>query len=175
MRCDLSRDDMQRGIGETVFQAITFGVSVSISGGESRNSVFNGRYLELVTAFPLASIKSERHLAHAQKAIDGLLAKDRLNAGEETYLDALSDLVASYEDDRAGLGCRHAAAPARRQRSQPGRIEPPGGNCKIERVGDSRRQEIVQSADDPQAGGLLSRRRERAGSEPVEGRAVRRF
>jgi HTH-type transcriptional regulator / antitoxin HigA len=63
-------------------------------------------YLELVTAFPLASIKSERHLAHAQKAIDRLLARGRLNAGEEMYLDALSDLVASYEDEH------HAIAPA---------------------------------------------------------------
>jgi HTH-type transcriptional regulator / antitoxin HigA len=63
-------------------------------------------YLELVTTFPLASIKSERHLAHAQKVIDRLLARGRLNAGEETYLEALSDLVASYEDEH------HAIAPA---------------------------------------------------------------
>jgi HTH-type transcriptional regulator/antitoxin HigA len=63
-------------------------------------------YLELVTVFPLASIKSERHLAHAQQVIDRLLVKGRLNAGEETYLDALSDLVASYEDEH------HAIAPA---------------------------------------------------------------
>ena len=59
-----------------------------------------------MTDFPLASIKSEGHLAQAQRVIDRLLAKGRFNAGEATYLDALSDLVASYEDER------HAIAPA---------------------------------------------------------------
>ena len=54
-------------------------------------------YLELVLAFPLASIKSEEHLAEAQEVMDRLLAKGR-DAGEEMYLDALSDLVAAYED-----------------------------------------------------------------------------
>jgi len=69
--------------------------------GKSRDS-----YLELVLAFPLASIKSEKHLAVAQEVMDRLLAKGKLDRGEETYLDALSDLVASYEDEH------HAIAPA---------------------------------------------------------------
>ncbi len=69
--------------------------------GKSRDS-----YLELVLAFPLASIKSEDHLDEAQVVMDRLLAKDRLDHGEETYLDALSDLVGAYEDDR------HAVEPA---------------------------------------------------------------
>jgi len=56
-------------------------------------------YLELVMAFPLASVRSEDHLEDAQKVIDQLLAKGKLNDGEEMYLDALSDLVASYEDE----------------------------------------------------------------------------
>jgi HTH-type transcriptional regulator / antitoxin HigA len=55
-------------------------------------------YLELVTAFPLASIKSDAHLGAAQKVLDQLLACGKLDDGEETYLDALSDLVAAYED-----------------------------------------------------------------------------
>ena len=55
-------------------------------------------YLELVMAFPLASIKSDRHLARAQKVMDRLLAKGKLDRGEETYLEALSDLVATFED-----------------------------------------------------------------------------
>src|SRR5262245_16652054 len=63
-------------------------------------------YLELVQEFPLASIKSERHLKEAQEVIDSLLAKGKLDEGEETYLDALSDLVAAYEDDH------HAIEPA---------------------------------------------------------------
>ena len=62
-------------------------------------------YMELVLAFPLASIKTEDHLAAAQEVMDRLLARS-LDAGEELYLDALSDLVASYEDEH------HAIEPA---------------------------------------------------------------
>src|SRR6266436_2344740 len=69
--------------------------------GKSRDS-----YLELVLAFPLASIKSEDHLDEAQKVMDRLLAKGELDDGEEIYLDALSDLVAAYEDEH------HAIEPA---------------------------------------------------------------
>src|SRR5262245_16593148 len=63
-------------------------------------------YLELVQAFPLASIKSDEHLDEAQQVMDRLLAKGELDEGEETYLDALSDLVATYEDEH------HAIKPA---------------------------------------------------------------
>lgn len=63
-------------------------------------------YLELVQAFPLASIKSDEHLAAAQAVMDRLLADGKLDDGEEMYLDALSDLVAAYEDEH------HAIAPA---------------------------------------------------------------
>ena len=55
-------------------------------------------YLKLVLAFPLASIKSKAHLDEAQKVMDRLLAKGRHDEGEQIYLDALSDLVAAYED-----------------------------------------------------------------------------
>lgn len=61
--------------------------------GKSRDS-----YLELILAFPLASIRSEEHLDQAQKIMDKLLAKGALDDGEETYLDALADLVGVYED-----------------------------------------------------------------------------
>ena len=63
-------------------------------------------YLELVQAFPLASIKSDEHLTEAQKVMDRLLAKGTLDDGETMYLDALSDLVAAYED------AHHAIEPA---------------------------------------------------------------
>lgn len=49
-------------------------------------------------AFPLTSIVSKSHLAKAQKVIDQLLALPHLDDGAEAYLDALSDLVAVYED-----------------------------------------------------------------------------
>jgi HTH-type transcriptional regulator/antitoxin HigA len=63
-------------------------------------------YLALVRAFPLASIKSDEHLKEAQIVMDRVLAKGGLDEGETTYLDALSDLVATYEDDH------HAIEPA---------------------------------------------------------------
>lgn len=63
-------------------------------------------YLDLVMAFPLSSIRSDAHLAAAQKVMDRLLAKPDLDDGEETYLDALSDLVGVYEDEH------HAIEPA---------------------------------------------------------------
>jgi HTH-type transcriptional regulator/antitoxin HigA len=69
--------------------------------GKSRDS-----YLELVLDFPLASIKSDSHLAQAQSVMDRLLARGKLDEGAETYLDALSDLVGAYEDEH------HAIAPA---------------------------------------------------------------
>jgi HTH-type transcriptional regulator/antitoxin HigA len=56
-------------------------------------------YLKLVGVFPLASIRCDDHLKAAQTVMDGLLAKGELDHGEETYLDALSDLVATYEDN----------------------------------------------------------------------------
>jgi HTH-type transcriptional regulator/antitoxin HigA len=60
-------------------------------------------YLELVMAFPLFSIKSDEHLQEAQKVMDRLLAKGDLDDGEEMYLDALSDLVAAYEDEHYAI------------------------------------------------------------------------
>ena len=45
--------------------------------GKARDS-----YLELVLAFPLASIKSDEHLEEAWEAMDRLLAKGRLGHGE---------------------------------------------------------------------------------------------
>lgn len=56
-------------------------------------------YVDLIEKFPLVSIRSERQLHAAQKVMDSLLAKGELLEGEEMYLDALSDLVAAYEDN----------------------------------------------------------------------------
>ena len=69
--------------------------------GKGRDS-----YLGLVLAFPLSSIRSKEHFEEAQKVMDRLLARGKLDDGEETYLDALSDLVAVYEDEH------HAIEPA---------------------------------------------------------------
>lgn len=63
-------------------------------------------YLNLIAESPLASIKSEKQLNAAQAMMDRLLRLESLDAGEELYLDALSDLVAAYED------AYHPIAPA---------------------------------------------------------------
>ena len=55
-------------------------------------------YLSLVMECPLISIRSENQFAAAQAMIDRLLTQGKLDDGEEMYLDALSDLVAAYED-----------------------------------------------------------------------------
>lgn len=60
-------------------------------------------YLELVMAFPLASIKSDEQLQEAHRVMDQLLARGGLDDGEEMYLDALSDLVAAYEDEHYAI------------------------------------------------------------------------
>jgi HTH-type transcriptional regulator / antitoxin HigA len=55
-------------------------------------------YLAQVQAFPLTSIKDEKHLQKAQEVLDAILAKPRLSKGELEYVDALSDLVLMYEN-----------------------------------------------------------------------------
>ena len=69
--------------------------------GQSMNKL--STYLRLVAEFPLVSIRSESQLRAAQRVIDRLLAKGKFDAGEEMYLDALSDLVATYEDAHYAL------------------------------------------------------------------------
>jgi HTH-type transcriptional regulator/antitoxin HigA len=54
-------------------------------------------------AFPLASIRSEQHLRPAQEVLDRLVARAKRDVGEEMYLDALSDLVAAYEDEHYSM------------------------------------------------------------------------
>jgi HTH-type transcriptional regulator/antitoxin HigA len=60
-------------------------------------------YLRLVKAFALASIRSDEQLQEAQRVMDQLLARGELNGGEEMYLEALSDLVAAYEDEHYAI------------------------------------------------------------------------
>lgn len=60
-------------------------------------------YLELVKSFPLTSIRNQQDLKAAQEVMDRLLARGKLSSGEALYLDALSDLVAAYEDEHYRL------------------------------------------------------------------------
>jgi HTH-type transcriptional regulator/antitoxin HigA len=54
-------------------------------------------YFTLVRQFPLTHIRDDDHLDAAQTMIDQLL-KEELDEGAEAYLDALTDLVETYED-----------------------------------------------------------------------------
>ena len=56
------------------------------------------QYLALVRAFPLASIHNDAHLEEAMAVIDHLLDIAERSTAEEEYLQALTDLVAVYED-----------------------------------------------------------------------------
>jgi HTH-type transcriptional regulator/antitoxin HigA len=69
----------------------------------SLKGVGRDSYMELVLAFPLASIKSDEQLQEAHRVMDQLLARGELDDGEEMYLDALSDLVATYEDEHYAI------------------------------------------------------------------------
>lgn len=59
-------------------------------------------YFALVAKFPLTHIRDERQLVAAQEMIDRLL-ESRLDKGEQEYLDALTDLVETYEDEHEAI------------------------------------------------------------------------
>jgi len=61
------------------------------------NKTKRADYLELILEFPLRPIRSDADLDRAVKMIDSLVDKDKLSAGEQDYLDVLSDLVEKYE------------------------------------------------------------------------------
>ncbi len=54
-------------------------------------------YFALVQQFPLTHIRNHTHLKAAQQMIDRLL-EEKLDKGGREYLDALTDLVETYED-----------------------------------------------------------------------------
>jgi HTH-type transcriptional regulator/antitoxin HigA len=55
-----------------------------------------GTYFDLVKRFPLTHIRDDSHLEEATGVIDRLLRED-LDEGGQEYLDALTDLVETYE------------------------------------------------------------------------------
>ena len=55
-------------------------------------------YRKLVFQFALRPIQSDADLDRAIAVVDSLLDRDDLDAGEQDYLDVLSDLVERYED-----------------------------------------------------------------------------
>src|SRR5438105_12768774 len=63
-------------------------------------------YLTLVRAFPLAHIRDDAHLDAAVAVIDRLLDKEERSPAEEMYLDALTDLVETYEEAHVPIPAR---------------------------------------------------------------------
>ena len=55
-------------------------------------------YCHLVKEFPLTRIVDAGHLSEASAMIDRLLGRD-LDDGKQAYLDALTGLIESYEDE----------------------------------------------------------------------------
>ena len=56
-------------------------------------------YLDLIHQFPLAPIKSNKELKDAQRIINALLSKGKLDGGEEDYLDVYYAAVAAIPDE----------------------------------------------------------------------------
>ena len=63
-------------------------------------------YLALVRAFPLAHIRDDAHLDAAVAVIDRLLDKGDRSPAEEMYLDALTDLVETFEEAHVRIPAR---------------------------------------------------------------------
>jgi HTH-type transcriptional regulator/antitoxin HigA len=59
-------------------------------------------YFRMVEQLPLTHIADEGQAADAQEMIDQLLQRD-LDPGEQAYLDALTDLVETYEDEHVPI------------------------------------------------------------------------
>ena len=54
-------------------------------------------YFELVKQFPLTHLRDDEQLQEAQEMLDRLL-QEELDEGSQEYLDALTDLVETYEE-----------------------------------------------------------------------------
>jgi HTH-type transcriptional regulator/antitoxin HigA len=60
-------------------------------------------YLELVQAFPLKHLRSDRELSKAIKMINSLIIRPKLERGEQEYLDVLTDIVEKYESENCPM------------------------------------------------------------------------
>ncbi len=65
---------------------------------KKRHTAMPDSYFALVKKFPLTHIRDRRHLSQAVEVVDELLQR-KLDRGSQEYLDALSDLMASFEEE----------------------------------------------------------------------------
>lgn len=69
---------------------------------KNHRSVMPDSYFKLIKRFPLTHIRNRKHLGQALELVDELL-QQHLDHGAQEYFDALSDLVASFEDEHAPI------------------------------------------------------------------------
>ena len=69
---------------------------------ETTGRPINDTYFDLVREFPLIHIKNGKHLKKAQRMIDQLL-QQKLDNGARDYLDVVTDLVETYEDQHVPI------------------------------------------------------------------------
>lgn len=67
-------------------------------GVKTATRILPDTYFQLVRQFPLTHIHDDDHLKEAQEILDRLL-QEELDEGAQEYLDVLTDLVESYEDE----------------------------------------------------------------------------
>jgi HTH-type transcriptional regulator/antitoxin HigA len=65
---------------------------------KKRHTAMPDSYFALVKKFPLTHIRDRRHLSQAVEVVDELLQR-KLDRGSQEYLDALSDLMARFEEE----------------------------------------------------------------------------
>ncbi len=68
---------------------------------KTRKKTAKDSYLDCVIRFPLKAIKSERQHDQAVAAISRLSIRGNLDAGEFEYIEALTKLIADYEQHAA--------------------------------------------------------------------------
>src|SRR5947207_1291437 len=68
----------------------------------STDTWIDEQYLALINEFPLKPIESDKELRRAIDVINKLIDRgfDDLSAGEDGYLDVLSDIVHKYETEQ---------------------------------------------------------------------------
>jgi antitoxin component HigA of HigAB toxin-antitoxin module len=64
-----------------------------------RAATGSDHYFELIRRFPLRRLQSDQDLMTAIAMIDSLISRGDLEAGEQDYLDILTDTVEKYEAD----------------------------------------------------------------------------
>jgi HTH-type transcriptional regulator / antitoxin HigA len=83
--------------------AIILDMASAVREHSFMNTETERQYLALVRAFPLVSLHNDAHVKEALTVIDRLLDIPQRSAAEEEYLQALTDLVETYENAHVAI------------------------------------------------------------------------